>query len=158
MITDKQKSVLKRIKNNFYTINDFDNDSRIWIKELIEKNIIKVGNIRNYLEVAETNYNLLINNENIIIKTNKVEKVEVNYFIVYWFYRFHKNVKYINVEPDCNYFIRFCIKKAHYRVYVKLDNSINTTNIENQIEKYIRENYADAKDYEIRFKQAERLM
>jgi hypothetical protein len=158
MITDKQKSVLKRIKNDFYTINDFDNDSRIWIKELIEKNIIKVGNIRNYLEIAETNFNLLMNNENIIIKTNKVEKVEVNYFTVYWFFRFHKNIKYITVEPDCNYFLRFCIKRNHYRVYVKLDNSINITNIENQIEKYIRENYAGAKDYEIRFKQAERLM
>jgi hypothetical protein len=158
MITDKQKSVLKRIKNDFYTINNFDAESRIWIKELIEKNIIKIGKIRNYLEIEETNYNLLVNNENIIIKKNKVEKVEINYFVVYWFYRFHKNVKYINVEPDCNYYIRFSVKKNYYRVYLKLDNSINATIIENQIEKYIRDNYPDSKDYEIRFKQAERLM
>lgn len=158
MITDKQKSILTRIKNGFYTINDFDNNSRIWIKELIEKNIIKIGKIRSYLEIEETNYNLLMNNENIIIKKNKVEKVEVNYFVVYWYFRFHKNVKYINVEPDCNYFLRFCIKRNHYRIYVKLDNSSNATNIEKQIEKYIRKNYPDSKDYEIRFKQAERLM
>ena len=58
MNKEKQQQTVKRIKDKFVTINDFnDKEVRLWINELIKNDIVKVSSKRNYLEISDFNYN-----------------------------------------------------------------------------------------------------
>lgn len=148
MNKEKQQQTVKRIKDKFVTINDFnDKEVRLWINELIKNDIVKVSSKRNYLEISDFNYNTFFEKK-IIVKDNKVLMD----------YKKHKLINVIKRNPNpekypsANYCIKFT-SDTTTRHYVKLNEALD---IELQVRKFLEvampEKYKN-KEYIFRYSQ-----
>ncbi len=148
MTKEKQQQTVKRIKDKFVTINDFnDKEVRLWINELIKNDIVKVSSKRNYLEISDFNYNTFFEKK-IIVKDNKVLMD----------YKKHKLINVIKRNPNpekyssANYCIKFT-SDTTTRHYVKLNEALD---IELQVRKFLEvampEKYKN-KEYIFRYSQ-----
>jgi hypothetical protein len=125
----QEQQTVKRIKDKFVTINDFnDKEVRLWINELIKNDIVKVSNHKNYLEISDVEYNRFFNIEilrkgRLVIDYKKQKLINV--------------IKRNNIDsdkyPNANYIIKFA-SNTTTRHYVKLDED---KDIESQVRNFL---------------------
>ena len=139
MITEKQILALNRIKYKFVTINDFEIDVRNWLKILVDDGSVEVGEIRNYLEITDAQYNKLTSNKDKVPSTYHTPKPRSKLLVSYCI----RMQKYLIRQKDKNVIYHYFLNKEKVRRYVNLDN---LENIENQLKELISKSAPETKD------------
>lgn len=137
MITEKQKLALNRIKYKFVTINDFDIETRNWIKKLIDAGSVEVGDIRNYLEITDANYNKLTGVVKVVNYNppKKKTKLLISYSV--------RQKMYLVKNKDKNIIYQYFLNKEKVRRFIYLEN---LENIENQLKELVIKSAPETKD------------
>ena len=129
MTKETQQQTAKRIKDKFVTINDFNEiEVRIWIDDLIARGVIAVSIKKNYLEISDTNFNLILNGKD--LPDVKIKKVKQKGLIVRYLKRDSLKRK---IELDKEYRLRYCYLGQVFIHYANFEKN----NIENQIIEFI---------------------
>lgn len=123
-------NVIKRIKDKFVTLNDFrDKEVKDWLNDLIAREVIRVSEKRNYLEISDVSYNMILNDKE--LPAIKVKKVKNKVVVINYFKRDSLKRK---IEFDKEYKIRYCFQGAVFIHYTNFDIK---KDIELQVKEFI---------------------